>query len=287
MEGSSGMRKKFFPCTVIAAILLVFLSVSAFAAVPSDIAGHWAGSQITDWMGKGLIKGYPDGTFRPDNNVTRAEFMALVNGAFGYTNKAAVSYKDVPADAWYADAVAKAGAAGYISGYEDGAIRPDNPITRAEAATVIMRIKGFDADSGAVTKFIDAGEVPAWSRGAVGAVAGAGIMGGYPDGSFKAQDFITRAEAVVALNKAQRASLTYDKAGVYGPESGTRTIAGPVSIKAAGVTLRNTVIKGDLTIAKEVGNGEVRLEKVVVNGETYIQGGGFNSVYFIPKSVIS
>jgi len=281
LNRNTGMRKKMFSCFVIAAALLTFPIISAFAAIPSDIAGHWAGAQIAGWVDKGLVKGYPDGTFRPDDNVTRAEFMALVNGAFGYTSKAAVSYKDVPAGAWYADAVAKAGAAGYIGGYGDGTIRPDNPITRAEAATVVMRIKGLAADSGAAAKFTDAEAVPAWSRGAVGAVAASGIMGGYPGGSFRARDFISRAEAVVALNKALVASLTYDKAGIYGPESGTRIIAGPVIIKAAGVTLRNTVVKGNLTIAKEVGDGEVRLEKVVVNGETYIQGGGFNSIYFI------
>ncbi|MCR4431494.1 MAG: S-layer homology domain-containing protein [Tepidanaerobacteraceae bacterium] len=211
--------------------------------------------------------------------------MSLVNGAFGYSEKAAINYKDVPAGAWFCDTVAKAKAAGYISGYEDGTIRPDNPITRAEAATVLMRIKGLAADSDAAAKFSDEAGIPAWSKGAVGAAARAGIMGGYPDGSFRAQNFITRAEAVVALNKAlastEAMTVTYDKAGVYGPADDTTIVKGNVIIKTEGVTLQNTIIEGDLTIDKAVGEGSVTLKNVTVKGTSYIYGGGANSVHLI------
>lgn len=68
--------------------------------------GHWAQSQIEKWVKQGLAKGYPDGTFRPDNKVTRAEFVTLLNRAFGQQKPGAeCDFADVkPTDRYYADA---------------------------------------------------------------------------------------------------------------------------------------------------------------------------------------
>jgi len=272
-------------------IMAMFPSI-AFAASATDIANHWAKVQVGDWMDKGLVNGYPDGTFKPDNNITRAEFMVIVNGAFGYKEKATVDYKDVTADAWYADAVAKAKAAGYFTGYADGTAKPDSPISRQETAVVIMKVKGLTQNESAAAKFTDAAGISQWSKGAIGATVTAGFMNGYPDGSFKANNPITRAEAVVALSKAMNKpaptpeipaddSKVYDQAGTYGPATGSVTVNGNVTIKAKDVILQNTIIEGDLTIDKAVGDGNVTLKKVVVKGNTYINGGGTNSVYLI------
>ena len=105
------------------------------------------------------------------------------------------------ADDWYADAVAKAAAAGYIEGYPDGTMRPDNPISREEAATIIMKINKLMENADAANKFTDASKL-LWSKGAVGAVESAGIMIGYPDGSFQPKNYIKRGEAVSALDKS-------------------------------------------------------------------------------------
>ncbi|MDR9786763.1 MAG: S-layer homology domain-containing protein [Peptococcaceae bacterium MAG4] len=273
---------------VIALCLVLSMAVTAFAAPLTDIENHWAKEQIKTWEEKGLVKGYEDGTFRPDNNVSRAEFMALVNRAFNYQEKAEIDYKDVKEDAWYADVIKIAKAAGYISGYEDGTMRPNNPISRQEAAIIIMKILGLEENAAGADKFQDASSIPAWSKGAVGAVASAGIMGGYPDGTFRAASFITRAEAVVTLDRALsgeagvvKEDVIYDKAGTYGPETGTEVINRNVIITAAGVTLQNTIIEGDLTIDEAVGAGDVNLKKVTVKGDTYIYGGGKDSIYFI------
>lgn len=278
-------KLKNFPLYLVTLALIVgLMPIGASLAQVSDINHHWAASQINEWVGKALIKGYPDGTFRPDHNITRAEFMSLVNNAFGYTQQTELAYRDVPADAWYAETVAKAKAAGYISGYDDGTMKPNHPISRAEAATIIMSIKSFTPDAAAADQFSDSSSIAGWSRGAVGATANAGIMGGYPDGTFRAENLITRAEAVTALNKALAGTVqnfTYDQAGTYGPETGSETIYGDVTIKAKEVTLQNTVITGNLTIDQAVGEGNVTLKKVIVTGCTYVYGGGANSVYFI------
>jgi len=202
------MRRVLTSLKRIVAVLVIFclmfslIPASAFAVAASDISGHWAQVTIQSWMDKGLIKGYPDGTFKPDQHVTRAEFMTLANRAFGYTAVVPITYSDVKAGSWYAPEVAKAKAAGYISGYPDGTMKPENPITREEVATIVARIKNLTSDANAASKYTDAAKIGSWSKGQVGAVTSAKIMQGYPDGSFMPQGLMTRAEVVVASDNA-------------------------------------------------------------------------------------
>ncbi|MHB8156693.1 MAG: S-layer homology domain-containing protein [Desulfocucumaceae bacterium] len=108
--------------------------------IRSDISGHWAEKQIGEWVSKGLIKGYSDGTFNPDQGITRAEFMTLANKDFGFTGVSSAGFTDVRPSDWFAGEIARAKAAGYISGYQDGTIRPDNNVTRQEVAAMITKI---------------------------------------------------------------------------------------------------------------------------------------------------
>src|SRR5665647_2220743 len=195
--------RKGMAMLVVLCMLFMLMPVSVFATyVASDISGHWAEYEIQSWIDKSLIEGYPDGSFKPDQNVTRAEFMTLVNRAFGYIEVAAIDYLDVQAESWYALEVAKAKAARYIIGYPDGTIKPENSISREVAAIIIWRLKNLAYDAAAVSKYSDALNINSWSEREVGAVTSAGIMQGYPDGSFMPQDYIKRAEVVVALDNA-------------------------------------------------------------------------------------
>jgi len=198
------MKKyKFVSILSILAILFALSPVSAFAADPmEDISDHWAKEQIQIWVDSGHIKGYPDGTFKPDNNITRAEFMTIANNAFGYTEKAEIDYSDVADGSWYEDAVAIAKAAGYIAGYPDGTMKPDAPISRQEAAVIVAKINALETDAAAADTFTDGTTIPAWSKGAIGACVTAEILNGYPDGSFLAKNLIKRGESVIALSKA-------------------------------------------------------------------------------------
>ena len=109
------MNKKVGKMTISMALAaaLAFAPAQAFAAA-NDISGHWAEEVIAQWQDKGLISGYEDGSFRPDNQVTRAEFVIMLNKVLGFTQKGTVSFSDVDADAWYHDAVAVAVEAGYL-----------------------------------------------------------------------------------------------------------------------------------------------------------------------------
>ncbi|MFC4403650.1 S-layer homology domain-containing protein [Gracilibacillus xinjiangensis] len=189
------------------AILLMLTMICSMLPVQaasqlSDLEGNFAEDQIQTWIDKDLIKGYPDGSFKPNKLITRAEFMSLVNRAFGYTKESEVSFKDVSKDAWYYKDISKALEAGYLHGYQDNTIKPQNAITRQEAAKIIAVITNLSEDEESADLFKDSSSISAWSKGFVGGVLAENLMIGYPDGSFKPLNNITRAEVVVALNTA-------------------------------------------------------------------------------------
>jgi len=277
------ITKSRFAFIICLTLLLIIAVCGLSFAQPADIQNHWAGKQISDWVTKGLIKGYPDGTFKPDNSITRAEFMSLANRSFGFVTDAHIEFSDVLPTDWFAGEVAKAASVGYIAGYEDGTIRPNKMISRQESAVILARILKLDLStaSSQASNFKDAKEIPSWSKGVVCALAAKNIMNGYPDGSFQPGTLISRAEAVVMLDRSiavQVKTINYDKAGTYGPQSGTETLEGNVVISAAGVTLRNVKITGNLFLAESIGAGDVTLKNVTVVGETIIKGGGANSI---------
>jgi len=99
----------------------------------------WAAAAIDKWSTKGIILG-TDGEFRPNDSITRAEFVTIINRVFGFVDKSEETFSDVPATAWYADAIAKAVAAGTVNGDGTGKFNPNNPITCQEAAVIFYRV---------------------------------------------------------------------------------------------------------------------------------------------------
>ncbi|HPP74922.1 MAG TPA: S-layer homology domain-containing protein [Armatimonadota bacterium] len=268
-------------------ILVMFLGVcptALLAQALSDVGEHWAKEAINLWTARGIVKGYEDGTFGPDRFITRAEFAALLNRTFGFTTVSPKEFPDVSDTAWYAEEVAKAAGAGYMEGYEDGSFRPDNNITRQEAALVFARIYNLEQIDESYD-FSDFDSIPDWSRKAVVAVAKAGLMQGYPDGSFGPARNITRAETVSVLDRLVAEIFTED--GTYGDAGEATVINGNAIITAADVTLVNMHIKGNLLIAESVGDGTVVLDNVVVDGELDVRGGGPASVILENSKVVS
>ncbi|MBU6145922.1 MAG: formylglycine-generating enzyme family protein [Paenibacillaceae bacterium] len=252
------------------------------ARVPVDVQGHWARQTITDWIASGRISGYPDGTFAPDKSVTRAEFMTIVNKAFGFGTEANVQFRDVGDKNWYASAVRIAVQAGYVKGYPDDTIRAMDTITREEAAVVFARLKKLDTKTAPKKQYTDRKKIAGWSAGALDAVVLAGYMDGYPDGSIQPDKELNRAETVVVLDRLLTGNppdTYYSEAGTYGPEQGLVVTERHVIVQASGVTLRNMHIKGDLTIAPEVGTGTVVLQNLLIDDALIVTGGGADSVY--------
>jgi hypothetical protein len=170
----------------------------------TDLKGNWAEASISRWLDQGLITGYADKTFKPGNKISRAEFVAIVNRAFGLMEQDQQNYKDVPKDKWYYSEIAKAKLAGYISGFEDGSFMPEANVSRQEAAKMIYELMKLNekSDISSLNGFKDAGQIPQWSSLYLNAVIAAGYMSGYPDQTLRPLQTITRAEAVVLLDKA-------------------------------------------------------------------------------------
>ncbi|SFA77342.1 Cadherin-like beta sandwich domain-containing protein [Cohnella sp. OV330] len=276
--------KRLVSFLVIACLLFSSYGVAfgASASEISDIKGHWAEDEISAWLDKGLIKGYEDGSFKPGKLITRAEFMALINRSFGFTEEAAISFHDAPAGNWAYAEIAKAVKVGYIKGYADGTIGANNPISRLEVAAIVDRLLGLSDNENVPTTFTDSDSIAVWAKGSVDAVVAKGIMKGFSeDNSFKPSKWTTRAEAVVTLDRAiNTQAVTYDKAGTYGPATGKQTVNSNVVVLVAGVTLQNMVINGDLLLGEGIGNGDAFLNNVTVTGTVTVQGGGENSIHF-------
>ena len=206
-------KRKISLALVLSMLLTLMIPTFAFGAV--DYSGHWAEKTIQKWFDNDMLKGYEDGSFRPDMQVTRAEFMTMVNNAYEYTEKAEISFADVKSNDWYYPEVQKAVKAGYLLGYEDNTARPGNKITRQEAALIIARIKNLSNYAAGANKFTDVSEIASWAIGGVGAVTNKGYMIGYEDVTFRPLRFISRAEALVTIDRA------LDKAGGETPGTGS------------------------------------------------------------------
>ncbi|MFD0716204.1 S-layer homology domain-containing protein [Paenibacillus sp. GCM10027626] len=167
----------------------------------TDIAGHWGESSIIRAAAKGIVSGYPDGTFRPNNPITRAEFTVMLVSALKLDGTGAeLTFKDqAKIGAWAKQAVALAVQAGIVNGYEDDSFRADAQITRAEMASMIARASGLSLDPNARTSFADEEDIPKWAKGAVEAIKRFGIVNGRGGNKFVPNDTVTRTEAVVML----------------------------------------------------------------------------------------
>ena len=148
------------------------------------------------------IAGYEDGTVRPDGNITRAEvatiFFRLMTDEYRETYwSTSNSFTDVAAANWFNNAVSTTANVGWVQGYPDGSFRPNNNITRAEFATIAARFLSGDYTGG--DRFTDI--TGHWAAEYINRAAAAGWINGYPDGTFRPDAYITRAEAVTLINR--------------------------------------------------------------------------------------
>ncbi|WP_169087520.1 asparaginase domain-containing protein [Paenibacillus sp. PL91] len=174
----------------------------------TDISGHWAEAAIKEAVASSIVKGYVDGTFRPGNTVTRAEFSVMLMGALKAEGEgAALAFADNDKiAAWAKDAVARAVKAKVISGYPDGTFRPSANILRMEMVSMIASGAGLELDANASTSFADNEDIPAWAKGAVKVVSDKGIIQGRTGNIFAPKATATRADAITIIMNMLKAS---------------------------------------------------------------------------------
>ncbi len=192
-------------CILILANTVAFADTTAAQTVQyPDIVGHKFEAQIRQWIEKGYIKGNPDGSFKPGNPITRAEFAALTNRAFGFNESIDINYTDIKTGDWYSNDASKATKSGYMKG-SNGKFMPLDNISRQELAMIVSRLAKTEetaVDDSQLKSLKDGGSIPAWSKAAVSTALKNGFFEGFVVDLFKPEEKITRAEAVVVLDRA-------------------------------------------------------------------------------------
>ncbi len=148
------------------------------------------------------VKGYGNGTVKPSSDITRAEAAAMIYRLLEVDVNTSVNdnaYSDVVSNAWYADAVNYLSAKNIILGYPNGTFKPNDEISREELATLLSRFSNIE-NSSVDSNFNDISS-SRWSYNAISITTLEGWFNGYPDGSFKPTNDITRAETITAINR--------------------------------------------------------------------------------------
>lgn len=250
----------------ISLLLTAVMVVGLLPAAAPRASAHWADAyldQLVDW---GVLRA--DQTANPDAPLTRAEFMAVINRAYGYTETGAIPFTDVVPTDWFYDDVSIAYTAGYMAGTSETTASPNDTLTREQAVCILGRNMMLEETPGESLAFSDSRDVSSWARGTLKTAVDNYIVSGYPDNSF---------HPLAAISKAQMAVLVTQCVGTPVSQSGTYSLGGVfgnVTITAPNVTLRDATISGDLYISGGVGLGGIKLENVNVLGRIIVSGTG-------------
>ncbi|RGX00272.1 IdeS/Mac family cysteine endopeptidase [Paraclostridium sordellii] len=198
------MHKKLISSVLLGSILMTPIYAYANPNL-KDISGHWAKKEINQFISSGYVNGYEDGTFRPDNSITRAEFVKLVNKYFGFNNKEDIKFSDINTNDWYYKDICIASKSGYINGYEDKTFKPNKTITREEVSKILITIKNKqDNVYDKLNKYADKNKVSNWAKPYVEGAIEQGYLKGDDLGLLNPTNNITRAESVTILSRVSK-----------------------------------------------------------------------------------
>lgn len=190
------MKKKI---SLILAGVLLAGNISAYAATPGDIADHWCGNIIEKWLEAEKVSGYPDGTFKPDNFITRAEFAKILSSILPdmpYPDE--IEYEDVNEGDWFYESVRKLATLSVIA--KDTHFNPAREITRQEAITMAGRAFYYSSENADALSFTDSDKIADYAKEFVAGLFEAGMISGYEDNTIRPENSITRAESIKILD---------------------------------------------------------------------------------------
>ncbi len=218
MKSSTALFLAFGLCAGAVAPLMMAAPAQAqinFTDVSTD---NWAAPFIQELSTRGVIKGFPDGSFRPNERVSRAQYASMLTAAFSVSNtREAVSFRDVPTSYWAYSAIQTAYTKGFMSGYNSGEFRPNEIIPRAQALVSLsngLRLAAPASTDAALSIFNDADSIPAYARNGIAAATSQQIVVNYPNvAQLEPNRTMTRAEAAAFIyqalnNQGQVAAVT-------------------------------------------------------------------------------
>lgn len=233
----------------------------------SDISQHWAGQTIKKWIEDERVKGFPDGTFRPDKAMNFAEIMTLINRIYGYDSSNNSNYIDVVESDWFYKQTAIGKNSKYMDWYKSEYLNPMKSVNRQEFCAIVSKALILQASEGfeGIDKFNDKNAIATWCKEYIDSVVSKGYMEGYPNGKIEPTNPITRAEVVVLLDRIL-GTYIYD----INQLGSKKTYEGNVTIKCNNVSLKNITINGDLILAPGIDSKDIILNNVTVKGDLVV-----------------
>lgn len=232
----------------------------------NGIENHWSKGSFERWMNYEIVKGNEEGNLMPDKEMTKAEYITVLNRFMGLQNQSKASLGDVRTGVWYEPEVRKALAAGYLSVTKKGSkllIDPEKPLTRKEAVQLFTAALNLESSIGGASKFTDTKNLTAEEQEAINILNRLGAVKGYPDGTFRPNAVVTRGELVSLLDKGVKAY--YNEPGTY-----DKTVKGLVIINSENVILKGAKILGDVIIT-EKSLKNLKIENTKVFGSVYVE----------------
>ncbi|MFZ5824932.1 MAG: S-layer homology domain-containing protein [Bacillota bacterium] len=232
------MKKRFTYVLIWGLLAATVLTPRVAQGYLSDLAGHWAAALVSALEARGVVGGDPQGRFDPEGALTRAQMAKLFAVGLGYEAEAkelqplASRYKDLSIWHWGRGYVEVVSELGLADGFPGGEFRPDEPVTRAQLAMFAIRSAGLTERARLArlepTPYKDDSEIPEWARGAVFVTRAEGLMTGSPDGYFRPNQPITRAEGAATIFRLlARNGALFHLAGTlvqYDPDTGEGTV---------------------------------------------------------------
>ena len=261
------MKKKLTVILVVLSMVMSLLVPSAMAF--SDTKGHWAEQAITRWENAGVIGGYEDGQFRPDQALTRGELAAMISTIFHLSQTAANRYPDLPSGEWYTPYMLRCVAAGFLAGTDTGA-EPLAMVTREQAAVIFARAFMIPEETSSDTGFFDQWQISDWARPFVRAMKNQKMIAGIGGNLYAPKQPLTRAQAVTILNAAIAQYVDEENAQITPAQNGITMIT------ASGVTVTGNA--DTVLVTPGATNGKITFQNSTVSGELRVEAANLELV---------
>lgn len=253
------MNKKFLTL-----LTLTFILGSSTAYAFSDTENHWAKDTINKAKELNIINGYEYDMFMPDNNMTRAELVSVVNRLLCLESESDKYIPDITRQDWFHSEIRKAIAVGIIQGDDQGLVHPNDYVTREQAILIFSRAFNIKANNVTEsTSYSDDSEISDWARSGMITFISKNYINGYSDNTINPKGNITRAEVLTILNRIVSENISSSTV--------SKKLGGTVIIKDKNVSLANVEIFGDLIIG-ETSAKTVTMKNVIINGDLILYG---------------
>lgn len=240
----------------------------------NDMEGHWAKEVVDKHYQMGMVKGYPDDTFKPDEKIIRSEIVALINRYFGLKVEADENFQDVLEGQWFSKDALKAKYYQYV---KEVNLNPEDALTREDAVFMLDVLIDVDEEESVKDKLVlvDLDDTSQEGKKIIGGFVEKGYINGYEDGTFRPDEAISRAE-ILTIFEEMLGYIVESQDDIDNMPQGTTKI----TIVNPGIVIEDMNIDGDIYIAPGA-NGQVFIKNTAVNGKIIISGGSSDQSIFL------